>query len=362
MAARRDLGAIIEGISDEVAGESLGKSKIGASGARKGTRASGAVGHLESGRHAKRDQVQCRLAVDLLGGERLSSETVRHRYYQDLSDASFHKTFKRDRAALESEGIWTIERAQGVSKTWELDGGRSLADVGALGAEDSLVAATLLRVAASDPSVPNHGSLGEAVARIGLGSCTGPAQAIHRAPEPSPVLAAVLECLRCRRPVAMTYQSLSDDTGVRRVMRVWGLFSIGATTYAVGPRAKPGAKDAVRTYNLSRATSAEVLFDEPSYEAPADFRASDWRLLPFEIGNESVEATFFVPAVAAGSFRRAARRRGNIVEVEGSSLVWNICVRDVPACARWAVAEGIYPLGPSRITDAWEDLLEEALS
>lgn len=340
----------------------MGEAKTGTSGTQRGQTSRPIANRDGGSRRPARDQVQCRLAVDLLSGEHLSSETVRRRYYQDLSDASFHKTFKRDRAALESEGIWTTERSRGVSKSWELDSGRSLADTGSLSAEDAVVAATLLRTAADDPAVPSHGILGEAVARIGLGPCSDPAQASRPAPEPSPALPAILDGMRLRRPVALTYQSLSDDAGARRVMQVWGLFSIGNATYAVGPRTKAGAEDAMRTYNLSRATSAKVLADEPTYDVPDDFRVSDWRLLPFEIGDDMVDATFHIPRMVMGGFRRAARRRGTVVANEDGSATWKICVRDVPACARWAVAEGIYPLEPRPVVSAWEGLLGEVLS
>ena len=244
------------------------------------------------GTRPSRGQVQCRILLDLMGGEHISSEAIRQRYYQDLSTSSFHKTFQRDRAALEAEGIHLVERTHGLAKTWTLDAKWTLADMTSVSAEDARVVAALLRLAASDPSVPHHGTLGEAVARIGLSSCAGPMQESQGSREPSPTLATILEGIGRRKPVSIAYQSLTDDEPVRRTMCVWGLFSIGDTTYAVGPRTKAGAELAMRTYNLSRATSAEVLGREPSYEIPEDFRVSDWRLLPFEIGIDRVPATF----------------------------------------------------------------------
>ena len=176
--------------------------------------------------------------------------------------------------------------------------------------------------------------------------------------EPSPTLATILEGIGRRKPVSIAYQSLTDDEPVRRTMCVWGLFSIGDTTYAVGPRTKAGAELAMRTYNLSRATSAEVLGREPSYEIPEDFRVSDWRLLPFEIGIDHVPATFHVPQQALSGFLQLARRRGTVsADADGGSR-WEIVARDVKGCARWAIAAGIYPLAPASLVEAWESLLE----
>lgn len=310
------------------------------------------------GTRPSRGQVQCRILLDLMGGEHISSEAIRQRYYQDLSTSSFHKTFQRDRAALEAEGIHMVERTHGLAKTWTLDAKWTLADMTSVSAEDARVVAALLRLAASDPSVPHHGTLGEAVARIGLSSCAGPMQESQGSREPSPTLATILEGIGRRKPVSIAYQSLTDDEPVRRTMCVWGLFSIGDTTYAVGPRTKAGAELAMRTYNLSRATSAEVLGREPSYEIPEDFRVSDWRLLPFEIGIDHVPATFHVPQQALSGFLQLARRRGTMsADADGGSR-WEIVARDVKGCARWAIAAGIYPLAPASLVEAWESLLE----
>lgn len=310
------------------------------------------------GTSPSRDQVQCRILLDLMGGEHISSEAIRQRYYQDLSTSSFHKTFQRDRAALEAKGIHMVERTHGLAKTWTLDTKRTLADMTSVSTEDARVVAALLRLAASDPSVPHHGTLGEAVARIGLSSCAGPMQESQGSREPSPTLATILEGIGRRKPVSIAYQSLTDDEPVRRTMCVWGLFSIGDTTYAVGPRTKAGAELAMRTYNLSRATSAEVLGREPSYEIPEDFRVSDWRLLPFEIGIDHVPATFHVPQQALSGFLQLARRRGTMsADADGGSR-WEIVARDVKGCARWAIAAGIYPLAPASLVEAWESLLE----
>ena len=303
--------------------------------------------------------------MDLIREGSITAAAIRGRYYRDLSASSFHKTFKRDRDALETEGIHLVEKTQGVSKTWALDGSATFADVSALcgdggtGQAEGLarVVGTMLRPLTGN-GTPEATALGHAIARMALSTCAGPSQPQLRPLACDPdVLQAVSDGIATRHPVRLAYQSLSDEAPEERVVRGWGTFQLNGSVYLVCERTRAGSTDAVRTYNLSRATAAVTLSDEPPYQIPRDFSVADWVLLPFEIGEDNVEASLYVPRAQAPAFARAVRRRGETERHRGGSMVWRGLVRDLGRAASWAVEMGAIPLGPAALVDDWKGLL-----
>ena len=308
----------------------------------------------------RRDVLRCRLALDLMAGSQISAATIRERYYKDVTDASFHKTFKRDRQALELQGIYLLERNQGPAKMWSLDTTRTFASATLVSPAETRQLAAMLRPLVTDPANPCPHDLGCAISRmsLGTGSVASGASQAHMDCDPA-IVAEVAAAIHLRRPVLLSYQSLADKQPVQRELHGWGLFALGGSMYVVGARGRAGQPDAIRTYNLARAVAARVASDATSYEIPEDFSVEDWRLLPFEIGTQpACLATMYVPRTQAPAFLEAARKRGEIIRKQGGSIEWNVMVRDTMAAARWAIEVGIIPLSPSALVETWESLIK----
>lgn len=321
------------------------------------------------GDSAHRNLTRCRITLDLLNAGSISGGEARARYYHDVAPSSFHKTFKRDRADLEDEGIHLVESCQGQSKDWSLDRDRTCADTSALdgllgdgikGDEAARVIATLMRPVATSASVMSP-DLGQAVARMGRDTCAGPREAPASPPGCNEeVLATVTQGLRRHRPLLMQYQALADGRPLDRVVCPWGLFQLNGCVYLVCESRREGRDPGVRTYNLARATHAELLEEANAYEIPSDFSVSDYRLLPFEIGDDCVRARMYVTREQAPSFEKAIRKRGHLELRQGGSRIWTVTVRDVARAAAWAIEQGVTPLEPDAVVEDWERLLRLA--
>lgn len=314
------------------------------------------------GRHlGHRDALRARLALDLVDGAALTAQQVTGRYYANVSASSFHKTFKRDRDALEAEGIYLVEEPVGTAKIWRLDRRRTIADLSATTDNEARVTATLLRPLIDDPTTANPSALGCAIARMGRDI----ADAGVGKTDPGcnqQTLATVAQALQERRPCELAYTARDEAEPVFRLMLVYGLFELGGCTYVVGLRKRNGKDDAIRTLNLARASAAVIRDELERYDIPADFDIADYRLLPFEIGpEEPAEATLYVSRSCAAAFREQARRRGTQRPKQGGSIEWRGTVRNTPACAAWCTEVGAIPLKPQTLVDAWEQLLEGVL-
>ncbi len=313
-------------------------------------------GHL-----GHRDLQRTCLALDLMAGKRVSGATIQQRYYAEVSESSFHKTFKRDLAELEAEGIYLEVERQGTAKEYWLDREASLAQVPE-GTEGELKAvATMLRPLAESPSTPNRAALGFSIPRVALSTCAGAGASTPTSCGCDPeILRAVAEGLKRRLPVRILYKALADGRPAWRELRTYGLFTLMGQTYVVGSRSREGAEDAMRTYNLSRAEKVEIDEGSSTYQVPSDFNVSDWQLLPFEIGPDYALATIYARHQQKDTLVSIAPKTGELTVKQGGAAEWRGTVRNIPAAASWCVSEGFLPLDPPELVSAWQELLEEA--
>lgn len=311
-----------------------------------------------------REFIRCRILFDLLKTKRVSSEEFARRYYTSLSSESFHKTFKRDREALAAEGIYLTEHKEGSSKMWSLDREKSLAAVSDLAETDRLVNALLLRAAQTNPAARQQNALGAAIARIGQTSSAG----TRSLPELPPlcnkdILTLVTEAFEKRVSVKIEYKSAADTKAHARILRPYGLFSLGRSVYVVGLRSQEGMQDEVRTYNLERISKASLLGELPTYLVPSDFSIEDYRLLPFEIGDETPQTLeVHVEASNQDYFASLVGKRGTFEENSDGSCVWKASLCNSAAAARWAIEVDVIPLAPQSVTTIWASIIKEALN
>lgn len=317
----------------------------------------------KGGHIGHREVLRTRVALKLAEGTPLTGSDLKDRFYGDVAVTSFHKTFGRDCLKLEEEGIFLVEETHGTAKSYRLDGQRSLAKPTAKADEDARVLGTLFRPLAESPSTAGRRTLGEAIPRVTLSTCAGPGDVASPKTDCDPlILETVADALRSRIPVELTYQAVADKRPKKRILSPMGMFSLKGSTYVVGLSEREGRDPAMRTYNLSRATSVKVREGDDHYEVPADFDINDWRLLPFEIGDDHVEAVLYAGRDAVKAFKQSGPKSGTIQSRQGGACVWTGIVKDVNAAAKWCVEQGVWPLEPAELVDSWRGLLEGAIS
>lgn len=311
-----------------------------------------------------RDYIRCCLVLDFMNEGQISSSALKHRYYQDLSSESFHKTFKRDRDALEDEGIFLTQHKDGTEKRWALRKDCSLADISCFPEIERRACAILLHAYMNNPELTNTNGLGASVARIGQDICSG----LQLLPASTPlckkdVLQTVAEAHALRKPLQITYKSLEDEHAEERIVQPWGLFSIGQHIYMVGMRSKEGQTDALRTLNLERVVKATALTNTEPFSVPGDFVVDDYRLLPFEIGTEPTQKlSVYIAPNNVSEFKAAVRKRGRFEVTSDSGLQWSGSMKDTALAASWIAEVGAIPTEPKALIEAWESLCREALN
>lgn len=306
-----------------------------------------------------RDRQRTGLAHRLIGGSKLNSEEIRQLFYGDVTNSSFHRTYKRDREALEAEGLFLTETRSGTAKAFGLADDVLVEGVTKSQDESFVALGTMMRPLVEDSSTPDQYALGSAIARIALSTCGGPAPAesteLNCDPE---VLRTCAAAMQMRKPVTISYKSLEDQAPDDRVLRPYGIFTLEGNVYVIGERSKDGQADAVRTYNLSRADEVQVQKDAPTYRIPDGFDLSDWPLKPFEIGR-GVPVVIYACRDEAAELKANAPKRGEVITKQGGAAEWHGPASDLRAAASWCVQYGFLPLEPEQFVSEWQSLLEE---
>lgn len=306
-----------------------------------------------------RDRQRTGIAHKLIGGKKLDSNEMRRLFYDDVANSSFHRTYKRDREALEAEGLILTEIRSGTSKAFALADDVLVGGVTKSQDESFVALGTMMRPLVEDSMTPDQYALGSAIARIALSTCGGPAPAESTELNCDPdVLHACAAAMQLRKPVTISYKSLEDEAAGDRVLRPYGIFTLEGNVYVVGERSKDGAPDAVRTYNLSRADEVQIRQDAPTYQIPDGFDLSDWPLKPFEIG-AGVPVTIYACRDEAASLKANAPKRGEVITKQGGAAEWHGLASDLRAAASWCIQYGFLPLEPEQFVSEWQSLLEE---
>ena len=308
-----------------------------------------------------RDALQTRLAARALEGAVLDAEHLMASIYTTTKRGSFHKTFSRDRKALAKQGIFIEETSAGRTKQWSLDERATRADLSGLEDSDARVAAELGRATLNNLAASSKTELGCAVARVGRGLTVGTGTTTKQLDKRTALVFEHLQqALAAKKPCRLAYTG-GTDKDAERIFCPWGFFEYAGALYAVGERIKDGAAG-TRTYKLSRAESATMLPDEPSYEIPRHFNVSEYRFLPFEIGEEEPRTIrLFVPKDAAKLFRDKAHGRGTFEQPTKGSFMWSHTARSIERAARWAIEAGGIPVEPPELKDAWTQIMEAAI-
>lgn len=294
----------------------------------------------------------------------IPSSVIQREFYPSLGTDSFRRGFARDRNALASCGLVIEERPRcGEESSWAANDALSFVS----GAEVSAAEAAALDVACQplldEREFPLAGDLRLALAKLtrtfGESYVAVPDARRSRLR----CLPPVCSCLLSRHALLMHYRD-AQGAESQRTVAPYGLFGLRGRLYLVAGRIAEDGRhlpypSGTRTYRVDRITKAKEL-PNIGFDVPDDFSLSDWRRLPFQMGDARLSATFVVPSRREVEVRRAAMGKGAF-EHRGDELVWTVDASSVEDAAAWAIATGIRPESPRELVVAWERTLEEAV-
>lgn len=301
----------------------------------------------------------CSLALEFMNAASpVSSSDIAHNFYPGLSADSFRRAFSRDRSLLAECGIVVEEmRRHGEDSAWRVDEDRSFAQGAELSATEAAVLDIVCQPLLDDYSWAFADELRLALAKLTRAfaeSSLALGAGQHKGLRALPALRAAF---MSGHAVRATYTDARGSTS-ERLLAPYGFFEFRDALYVVAARLSENSEavpDSIRTYRVDRfgTMTAESTLH---FEVPADFSVQDWRRLPFQMGDTLFTGQFSVPSERISDLRRDSLGCGTFGE-KNDTTTWSVDVADTDAAASWAVSQGIRPLAPTELVNAWKQLL-----
>lgn len=126
----------------------------------------------------------------------------------------------------------------------------------------------------------------------------------------------------------------------------------------------------IRVFRLDR--FVKVALTSKTYTPPQDFSSLDYRVMPYQLGNTPLEATFAVLDSCPEEVREACHmhlhpaqlcesKQTTTTTQQAAALqhvaVWKTQVSNIDLTVRWAIENDCIPLAPSALHTAWKKLL-----
>ena len=282
---------------------------------------------------------------------------------KELSLDSARKSLKRDIDALKATGliIETAGKTDEGHRLWTVNRDLSFTQGVALSEVDAVFLDIALLPLLNDPGFPERDELRLALAKIDrLFDAAVDALTASSVRDPE-VLVTVREALNTRTALDIAYTSRDGSSRHRRVAPL-AFFDLRSKLYVVcAPVDNDGNVDAgaAHTYRIDRIESAKRV-GSICYEMPDGFDVSAFKKLPFQIGDEAVACTFFIPEELGAALSPTIFGKGSLSPASGGSN-WEVEAACVYDAAAWAIANGIRPLAPEGLVSAWRARLEEVL-
>ncbi len=293
------------------------------------------------------------------------TSAIEERFYAELSEENRRKTFTRDRALLAEAGFHIREAGsrpvgrRGSEKLWVADEEANFSTGAELEPLEAIALDAACQPLLEEPGFMLAGALRRALAKIDR-TFGDPEQAVQtNAPQVDATAMVMQACIEDELVADVAYCDASGKRSERRFAPL-GTFTLRGHGYVVGDMVGEDEGTAVRrTLRLDRIENA--VGTRQKYAAPADFNINDYRVLPFQIGDAQLEAVFLVPEDREADLRRASLGKGELRREDGR-LTWRVDAASAEDAAAWAVAQGIRPLAPAELVDAWNRCLEGVLA
>lgn len=196
------------------------------------------------------------------------------------------------------------------------------------------------------------------------------------------ILATLIQALSTHHCVSCVYTVQNGEARSYNLAPL-GTFGFHEHTYFVAEKSdgkhnanqgKPSSEVCVqkhiRVFRLDR--FVKVALTSKTYTPPQDFSSLDYRVMPYQLGNDHLEATFAVLNSCPEEVREACHMHLHPVQLCKSKqtitkaqratalqhvALWKTQVANIDLTVRWAIENNCIPLAPSALRTAWKKLL-----
>ena len=196
------------------------------------------------------------------------------------------------------------------------------------------------------------------------------------------ILATLIQALSTHHCVSCVYTVQNGEARSYNLAPL-GTFGFHEHTYFVAEKSdgkhnanqgKPSSEVCVqkhiRVFRLDR--FVKVALTSKTYTPPQDFSSLDYRVMPYQLGNTPLEATFAVLDSCPEEVREACHmylHPAQLCENKQTATttqqvaalqhvaVWKTQVSNIDLTVRWAIENDCIPLAPSALHTAWKKLL-----
>ena len=281
-----------------------------------------------------------------------------------LSLDSARRAMKRDIDALKACGLIIVPagKTDDGQALWQVDRAHSFTQGVALSEVDAVILDIACLPLLDDPGFAERDELRLALAKIDRLFDAAASDALTASSErDSKVLVTVRDALNARRALDIVYTTRDGSEKQRRVAPL-AFFDVRTILYVVCATVDDAGElvaGSERTYRIDRIQRAQRV-DHVAFEIPDGFDLGFFRKLPFQIGPTVATCTFSIPERSLRPFQRVRCGKGALSPAD-DGMVWEVEASDIDAAAGWAIANGIAPLSPEWLVDAWRARLEEAM-
>lgn len=197
------------------------------------------------------------------------------------------------------------------------------------------------------------------------------------------VLATLIQALSTHHYVSCVYTVQNGEARSYNLAPL-GTFGFHEHTYFVAEKSdekqnekhgKPSSSETcthkhIRVFRLDR--FVKVTLTSKTYTPPQDFSSLDYRVMPYQLGNDHLEATFAVLNSCPEEVREAChmhlhpaqlcKSKQTITKAQRATALqhvalWKTQVSNIDLTVRWAIENDCIPLAPSALHTAWKKLL-----
>lgn len=197
------------------------------------------------------------------------------------------------------------------------------------------------------------------------------------------VLATLIQALSTHHYVSCVYTVQNGEARSYNLAPL-GTFGFHEHTYFVAEKSnekqnekhgKPSSSETcthkhIRVFRLDR--FVKVTLTSKTYTPPQDFSSLDYRVMPYQLGNTPLEATFAVLDSCPEEVREACHMHLHPAQLCKSKQtttttqqtptlqhvsLWKTQVSNIDLTVRWAIENDCIPLAPSALHTAWKKLL-----
>lgn len=299
-----------------------------------------------------------RLALYLLNTNTpVSTNRIKNIFYSELDDNAQEKSFQRDREALEDLGYVIKESTSATDsfKRWSIDKTATLSKNN-LDKVSYLIIKTLCSSMLGKENNPYSQHLLFALNKLGYISNNPEEQIIKEHAFRSEMNEYLQKCFLGRNTCTFSYETGSKEPR-KYDFNIFGFFNRKGYQYVVGNVLN--AKNNPHTLRIDRIKEAIIKKGYDKYEIPTDFNVDDHIHLPFQYGDETYEAKFYIPKESFKNFKSEYENKGSVVEEDGKTY-WYIDVKNSDLACAWALPLSIYPVEPIKLRETYIKNLKEA--